>query len=214
MRVQDAVEAALAPDGVEPFGDGAERLVPGDAGEAGLAAPTAHRVTQPAQAAQLVTRPVLEGGDVAQHDRVERVGGVELEHAQPGGAQVHAVDGPVVEAGHAEGAPVAHPLRQHVPGVAGVVEVGQRHLDHLAVVVGLGLADAVGRQPGPQVGAQRQVLAQALGGGSAGTGRVGHPGQPRAAAATGPTPPPPPATTGAAPEVAPGRPRPPYGGVR
>ncbi len=43
--------------------------------------------------------------------------------SQAGGAQVHAVDGPVVQAGHPQRAPVAHALGQHVPGVAGVVRV-------------------------------------------------------------------------------------------
>ena len=48
MGVQDAVEAALAPDGVEPLGDGAERLVPGDRGElaAALGPGAFHRVEQ------------------------------------------------------------------------------------------------------------------------------------------------------------------------
>ena len=42
------------------------------------------------------------------------VGGVELEQVEAGGAEVHAVDGPVVEPGDAEGAAVARALGQDV----------------------------------------------------------------------------------------------------
>ena len=83
------------------------------------------------------------------------VGGVELEQPEAGGAQVHAVDGPVVQAGHAEGAPVAHALGEDLPGVLRVAPVVPRHLDHLAVVVGLLLADAVGRRPTQRSGCRR-----------------------------------------------------------
>ena len=41
---------------------------------------------------------------------VERLGAVDLEQAQAGRAQVHAVERPVVEPGDAEGAPVADAL--------------------------------------------------------------------------------------------------------
>ena len=119
-------------------GEHVERLVPRDAAEPGLAAPAAHRVGEPAEAPELggACAPPAGATSASTHG-IERVGGVELEQLEPGGAEVDAVDRPVVEAGDAEGAAVARALAEHVDGVLRVRPVGPRHLRHVAVVVRL-----------------------------------------------------------------------------
>src|SRR5690606_13730913 len=118
--------------------------------EAPLAPPAAHRVPEPSEGPQLAPRPAPQRGDVREDDGVERIGGVELEQVEAGGAQVHALDGPVVQAGDAQRAAVAGAPGQDPPGVQRVVPVGPRGPGHGPVVVRLLLADAVGPPAGPQ----------------------------------------------------------------
>jgi hypothetical protein len=106
-------------------------------------------VAEAAELTKVRARLRPEGLDVAERGRVEGVGGVEGEQLEAGRAEVDAVDRPVPEAGHAEGAAVAHALAEHLPGVAGVAAVVPRHERHLLEVVRLLAADAVGRQADP-----------------------------------------------------------------
>ena len=84
---------------------------------------------------------------------VHRAHRVDLEQVEAGGAQVHAVDGPVVQPRHAQGAAVAHALAQDPRGVGQGAPVLPGHPEHVEVVVGLGQPDAVGPQAHPQVAA-------------------------------------------------------------
>jgi hypothetical protein len=111
-------------------------------------------VGEASQRPQLARRAGPERLDVVQHAGVDGVGGVQLEEAQAGGAQVHAVDRPVVQAGHAEGTAVTHPLGQDLPGVHRVPLVVPGDLEHLLVVVGLLLADAVRLRADPELGVE------------------------------------------------------------
>ena len=54
---------------------------------------------------------------------------------------MHAFDGPVVKAGHAERAAIANALAQHFPRVPDVIAVLLRDLRHVPEVTRLGLAE-------------------------------------------------------------------------
>ena len=61
---------------------------------------------------------------------------------------MHAFDRPVVEAGDAESAAVTHTAIDDLPRVGEIVFVVPDHLEHIAEVFRLRVADAKGRQAG------------------------------------------------------------------
>ena len=134
-------------------GDQVQRLVPGHAREPRLARPPHHRIRQPAHVAQLGRRPAPQRRDVAEQCVVHLAHRVDLEQAEARRAQVDAVDGPVVQPGHAESAAVAHTLAQDARGVGQGAPVLPHHLQHVEVVVGFRQPDPVGAQAHPQVAA-------------------------------------------------------------
>src|SRR5918994_729670 len=69
---------------------------------------------------------------------------IDLQQVQPRRAQMHARDRPVVKAGDAERAPVAHTLAENAPRVPKVAAVLPDGPGDLGVVIGLRLACAVG----------------------------------------------------------------------
>ena len=130
-----------------------ERLVPRDRGEAasrraGAASGRPSRPSSRSSALDLSFEPRRRRPSTIGSNALGRV---DLEQPQPGRAQVHAVDRPVVEAGDAERAAVAHAFREHVPRVQGMGAVGPRHLGHVAIVVRLLVPDAVRRQADPKL---------------------------------------------------------------
>src|ERR687893_339221 len=129
------------------------------AAESTLATPRAraalaatHRGAEATEGAELLAIVAGERSCVGQRRRIEGVGGVELQELQPGRAEVDALDRPVVEAGDAEGAPVARALGQDPPGVERVAAVLPDGAEDVGGVVGLLVADAVGRGADPASG--------------------------------------------------------------
>ena len=140
---------ALATGGADGAGDVSHRLVPRDPVEPAVAAAAAHRMGEAAELAEVVGGQVAQPRDIAEDGVVERLGAVQLEQPQAGRAQVDAVQRPVVEPGDAQRAAVAHPLGEDRPRLAGVALHTPGDLGHLAVVVGLLVADPVRRQADP-----------------------------------------------------------------
>ena len=127
-------------------GEQAVSFIPGDAGETLLALAAQHRIGQSAQFSKLGIRTLGQVVDVLQQRRVECRHGVEPQQIQPRHAEVHTVDRPVMQAGDAQRAAVAHALGHHLPRVAKVVLVFPDNLEHVAKMLRLGQANAKRQQ--------------------------------------------------------------------
>ena len=68
-------------------------------------------------------QPRPQVGDVFQQRDIQRRHGVEAKQIEPGHAKMRARDGPVVEAGHAEGAAVANSPAEDFPAVRKIIAV-------------------------------------------------------------------------------------------
>ena len=142
------------PAAADAAGDEIERVVPADPPEAAVAAAPHHRVREPAELAQFPALHRSQRFDVGERLVGDRARGVDLQQLEARRAEVHAADGPVVEAGDAERAPVAHALRQDAPRPREVAPVLPHDPGDVAVVVRLLLPDAVRLPPDPQVAPQ------------------------------------------------------------
>ena len=127
-------------------GKQAVRFIPGDAGETLLALAAQHRIRQSAQFSKLSIRTLGQAVDVLQQRRVECRHGVEPQQIQSRHAEVHTVDRPVMQAGDAQRAAVAHALGHHLPRVAKVVLVFPDNLEHVAKMLRLCQANAKRQQ--------------------------------------------------------------------
>ncbi len=121
-------------------------FVPRDAGEAALAAPAHHRVRQPAELAQRGVVEVRQAAGIGEECHVERTNRVEPEKIEACHAQVNAGDGPVVQAGDAEGAAVADAAGDNPPRVTGIVAVAPGDDEHVAEMPWLPPAQAEGQE--------------------------------------------------------------------
>ncbi len=140
---------AIGSGGADARRDLVECLIPRDARETRLARAPQHRVRQPSELPQL---PAVEPGQrvgVGEMAVVDGGRGVDLQQVEPGRAQVHPADGPVVEPGNAERAAVAHTLAQDARRVRQLPAVVPYRARDRAVVVRLLFADAVGLPPHP-----------------------------------------------------------------
>ncbi len=135
----------------DAIGHEIERVVPRERPEPGVAAVTHHRRTEPAQLAQLAPVQLRQRGDVGEPFVGDRGRGVDLQQFQARRAQVHAGDRPVVEAGNAERASVAHALAQDAPRKRQVAPVVPHGRGHVAVVMRLLLSRAIRLPPDPEV---------------------------------------------------------------
>ncbi len=121
-----------------------EGLGPCDAGEPGFTTSAPHRVREATHRPQLRRVALGQRLTSAMSPVVERTHRVEAQQLQSRGAQVHAVHRPVVQAGHAQRASVAHAAGQHLPGVSAVWQLFSGDAQHVAVVTRLLLGHTVG----------------------------------------------------------------------
>ena len=129
---------------VDAAGDATERVIPSDRRETTFAVSTNKRAGDAPQFAQLGVGLRFERCDVRHERRIERAHRVQAKQIQPRHAEMHAVDRPVVEAGDAERAAIAHALAEDFPCVGRVVAVLPRDLEHVAEVTRLAAGHAKG----------------------------------------------------------------------
>ena len=106
---------------------------------------------EPTQFTQFGTGASGQRRRIGQQRVVERIGAVEFEQTQTGEAQMHAVDGPVMQTSNTKRASVADTLGEQLPCVTGVLLIGPRHFGHVAEVIRFLQTDAVGSGADPQI---------------------------------------------------------------
>src|SRR5690606_7389719 len=119
-----------------------ERVVPGNAPEALLPALPEHRVSEPAEFAELAVVEAGEVGRVSQPPMIKFRHGVQPEQIQARHAKMRALHGPIVQPSDAERAAIAHALADDLPRVAEIVAVLPHDLRHVAEVLRLHLTHA------------------------------------------------------------------------
>ena len=140
---------ALGVDFAQLAGDQRGGFVPGDPAEPFVAPVADHGNAETSELAQFLFVLVAQRAHVFKGTPVHGWHGIQAEQLQADSAEVHALHGPVVHAGGAEGAAVAAAVAQNAPGVAEIVAVFYNAVHDIFVCVGMLRVNAVGYQAGP-----------------------------------------------------------------
>ena len=118
------------------------RLIPRNATKPRSALFADHRIREASQFPQLSVVHFFQIRDIGQKPLVERGDRVQAQKIQARHAKMRSLHGPIVQAGHAERATIAHAASDHFPRVGKVVPVFPNNMEHVAKVLRFGQANA------------------------------------------------------------------------